>query len=287
MAKQDRDSSKQRSSKQRAAEQRSSKQNPSKPDSSKQRAAEQRSSSPRSSNSHSSRRGSEQHASEQPRSVFQIPRNKEEWKEEGIDWLRTIVTVLIIFIPLVTFVVQGYRIPSGSMEDTLLVGDFLFADKIVYGARIPLMEGKRMPGFRDPVPGDVVIFKSPETGETLIKRCVAIGGQWVEMRNEQLFVDGQPVEEPYVKQVRRGPHDTFPPVRVPPGTIWCMGDNRDNSRDSRIFGPVALQLVIAKADILYFSWHWDWKAFFSLDWDKLEAPRLGRIGKLLTTYSQS
>jgi signal peptidase I len=219
------------------------------------------------------------------RSVFQIPQSKQEWVDEGVDWLRTIVTVLIIFLPLVTFVVQGYRIPSGSMEDTLLVGDFLFADKITYGARIPLMEGKRMPGFRDPKPGDVVIFKSPETGETLIKRCVAIGGQRVEMRNEQLFVDGDALDEPYTKHVRVVPHDNFGPYLVPPGTIWCMGDNRDNSRDSRMFGPVALPLVIAKADILYFSWHWDWKAFFSGEWGKLQAPRIERIGKLLTSYS--
>ncbi len=215
-------------------------------------------------------------------SMFHVPRTKDEWVAEGADWLRTIVTVMVIFIPLVTFVVQGYRIPSGSMENTLLVGDFLFADKITYGARIPFFEGQRMPGFREPKAGDVVIFKSPESGDTLIKRCVATAGQEVEMRNGQLYIDGEPMDEPYAKHLGTVPQDNFGPKRVAPGMIFCMGDNRDKSRDSRMFGGVQISLVIAKADILYFSWEWDWNAFFSLRWGQLQAPRITRIGKLLT-----
>ncbi|MFC1573471.1 signal peptidase I [Candidatus Eisenbacteria bacterium] len=202
-----------------------------------------------------------------------MPRTREEWNAEGREWGKTIVIVLIIFIPMITFVIQGYRIPSGSMEDTLLIGDFLFADKITYGARIPFIDGKRLPGLRDPEPGDIVIFKSPRNGETLIKRCVAVGGQTVEMRKKILFVDGVKAEEPFVKLTSRDPIpriDTFGPITIKEGTIFCLGDNRDASADSRFFGPVDLSLVIAKADVLYFSF--DTKKYL---------PRLKRIGKLL------
>jgi signal peptidase I len=208
-----------------------------------------------------------------PKTWFGIPTTKDGWIAEGLDWFKTIVVVLAIFLPTITFVVQGYRIPSGSMEDTLLIGDFLFADKITYGARIPLMPGKRMPGLRDPEPGDIVIFKSPDTGETLIKRCVAVGGQTVEIRNKTLSVDGQVAVESYVKLSSRRPIpgiDDFGPFVIPEGYIFCLGDNRDQSRDSRFFGPVSMDLIIAKADILYFSFNRE-------TW----LPRVGRIGKLL------
>lgn len=204
---------------------------------------------------------------------WHMPRNGQEWKAEAIDWLKTIVVVLAIFLPTNTFVVQGYRIPSSSMENTLLVGDFLFADKFTYGARLPFADGVRLPGLRDPEPGDIVIFKSPLTGETLIKRCVAIAGQSVEMRDKVLFIDGVRQDEPYVKFIRAYPNpqiDNVPSFVVPEGHIFCLGDNRDASADGRYFGPVDLKLVIAKADVLYFS----------IDWDRM-LPRINRIGKLL------
>ncbi len=207
--------------------------------------------------------------------LIRIPRTSEEWKREIQEWVRTIVVVMLIFLPTVTFVVQGYRIPSGSMEDTLLVGDFLFADKITFGARIPFTDGVRGPGLRKPRPGDIVIFKSPRTGQTLIKRCVAVEGQIVEMREKKLYIDGRLVYEPYVKHTRPyvDPYlDNYGPVRIPKDHIFCLGDNRDQSSDSRVFGPVPLKLVIAKADILYFS----------IDTKRIPPlPRIWRIGKPL------
>ncbi len=205
--------------------------------------------------------------------MWRIPTTADEWKQEGIEWIKTIVVVLAVMLPIITFVVQGYRIPSGSMEDTLLIGDFLFADKITYGARIPFADGKRLPGLREPKAGDIVIFKSPRTGETLIKRCVAVGGQRVEMRSKVLYVDGQRAEEPFVKHILSTPqprNDNFPEFVVPAGHIFLLGDNRDASADGRYFGPVPLKLVIAKADVLYFSF--DTKHYL---------PRIKRIGKLL------
>ena len=207
------------------------------------------------------------------RGSFRFPRTREEWMAEGIDWVKSIAIVLVIFLPVMTFVVQGYRIPSSSMEDTLLIGDFLFADKITYGARKPLLAPARIPGIRNPEPGDIVIFKSPESGETLIKRCVAVGGQRVEMHSKVLYVDGKRMDEPYVKHIRRNYDsrvDDFGPIVVPAGHMLCLGDNRDASRDSRFFGTVPFELVIAKADVLYFSF--DKQKFL---------PRLKRVGKFL------
>lgn len=202
-----------------------------------------------------------------------IPRTKEEWLHEGREWFKSIVVVLAVFLPIILFVMQGFRIPSSSMEDTLLIGDFLFADKITYGARVPLTYDSRLPGLRPPKPGDIVIFKSPQTNENLIKRCVAVAGQTIEMRRKVVYIDGQPVNEPFTKHIRNNylPQvDDFGPYTVPAGTIFCLGDNRDYSHDCRFFGPIPLRSVVAKADILYFS--------FSPQ--KL-LPRIWRIGKLL------
>jgi len=204
---------------------------------------------------------------------WRFPRTKDEWVAEGMAWLKSIIIVLIIFIPLITFVLQGFRIPSGSMEDTLLVGDFLFADKLTYGAKIPFTRSARVPGLREPRPGDIVIFESPDDGETLIKRCVAVGGQEVAIHNKALYVDGVLRDEPFAKLSPGSlmPHSReFGPVTVPPGHIFCMGDNRDHSRDSRFFGPVPIANIIAKADILYFSFD-----------SRKMLPRVWRIGKLL------
>jgi len=205
--------------------------------------------------------------------AYHFPRTKSEWIAEGMAWLKSIIIVLAIFLPLNTFVVQGFRIPSGSMEDTLLIGDFLFADKLTFGARVPFMGDARLPGLREPHVGDIIIFKSPQSGENLIKRCVAVAGQQVEMRRKQLYVDGVAISEPFTKHIRRGydPRiDDFGPMIVPPGHLFFLGDNRDASQDGRFFGAVPMSSVIAKADVLYFSF----------DIDK-RLPRFNRIGKML------
>ncbi len=209
----------------------------------------------------------------EPKPLFHIPRTRTEWAAEGREWVKSIAIVLVVFLPLVTFVVQGFRIPSSSMEDTLLIGDFLFADKITFGARVPLTHDARLPGVRSPKVGDIVIFKSPQSGENLIKRCVAVAGQTVEVRDKILYVDGARRDDTFTKHIDRyvrAGRDNFGPITVPAGDIFCMGDNRDMSHDSRFFGPVPLRLVIAKADVLYFSF--DVKKFL---------PRLNRIGKML------
>jgi signal peptidase I len=151
-----------------------------------------------------------------------------------------------------TFFVQAFKIPSESMEDTLLVGDFLFANKFVYGAKLPFVDS-RLPSVRDPRPGDIIIFKYPGDNRTdYIKRCVAVAGQTVELRGKRLYIDGELQEEDYAKYYHGS---SYGPYTVPEGHIFMMGDNRDNSADSRVWGPLNKKLILGKAMFIYFSWN--------------------------------
>ena len=163
-------------------------------------------------------------------------------------------------------VVQAFYIPSGSMEDTLFVGDYLLANKFLYGApvEVPGMRKPlfRLPALREPRQGDIVIFRSKtQPDRDLIKRCVAVGGQVVEVKDKVLYVDGKRVPDaPEAKYVdsnvysgSRTARDNFGPYKVRPDHFFMMGDNRDNSSDSRVFGAVARDLVKGKAMIIYWS----------------------------------
>ncbi|MFC1525751.1 signal peptidase I [Candidatus Latescibacterota bacterium] len=187
----------------------------------------------------------------------------------GLREYATSIGVAILLALLIrSTVVQAFYIPSGSMEDTLFVGDYLLANKFVYGApiEVPLVGEPlfRLPSLRDPRPGDIVIFRSKtEPNRDLIKRCVAVGGQTVEVRNKVLYVDGEPFPDPpeskYTDPMVYGhagsSRDNFGPRRVPEDHFFMMGDNRDNSNDSRVFGPVPRRLVKGKAMIIYWSSH--------------------------------
>lgn len=188
---------------------------------------------------------------------------EERAKKEMKEWAGAIIWALGVFLLLFQpFVMSGYKIPSGSMEDTLLIGDFLQIDKCTYGGKIPFTD-IRVPGTRKPVQGDIVAFWSLENPKIrMIKRCVAVGGQTVEVRNKQLYVNGQPVDGEYIvhkdsrvmpKDSPVGRRDNFGPFVVPEGMYFMMGDNRDNSHDSRFFGPVPFDRVIGIARFIYFS----------------------------------
>ena len=192
-------------------------------------------------------------------------------------------TVLLALL-LRSFVVQAFRIPSGSMEDTLLVGDFLLANKFIYGPVIPFTP-IRLPGLRKPKPGDIVIFRFPRNPhKDFIKRVIAVGGQVVEIRNKRVYVDGREVPlppkakfmDPNILPREVSPRDNFGPVRVPKGYLFVMGDNRDNSLDSRYWGFVPLKNVKAKAMIIYFSWNGRAPL-----WDIPHKIRWWRIGKII------
>lgn len=175
------------------------------------------------------------------------------------EYLSSIMIAVALALLIRTGVVQAFYIPSGSMEDTLFVGDYLLANKFVYGAPIDIIGTDitlfRLPALRDPAPGDIVIFRSPrEADKDLIKRCVAVGGQKVEVKGSELFVDGKRFHDPQGTKFEKGGVGHYGPHIVPKDHYFMMGDNRDNSHDSRFFGPVPADLVKGKAMIIYWSW---------------------------------
>ena len=234
-------------------------------------------------------------------------------KSVTLEYSEALIIAGVTALLIKTFVIQAFRIPSGSMEDTLLVGDFLIVNKFLYGASIPFTDA-HLPAVRHPEPGDVIVFQFPQDPtKDYIKRCVAIGGQTVEIRDKVLYVDGRfqplPSEGKHVDSVtypratssRGSPRDNWGPEIVPPGYIFMMGDNRDNSTDSRFWGMLDTRLIRGKAFILYMSWDFEegdpeltWSlsqpvtSFFSLlyiiAYDIVHAPwrvRWTRIGNLI------
>ncbi len=203
-------------------------------------------------------------------------KNKKGFVKEIVEWKNAIIWSLLVFLFIVKpFLISGYVIPSGSMKDTLLIGDYLMVDKFTFGGKVPLTE-VRLPGFRKPEPGDIVVFWSPEgkvpgfadkiafwkkpKNIRLIKRCIAEGGQTVEVRDKILYIDGKPQSEKYVKHIdthiypaEMFPRDNFGPVTIPEGHYFMMGDNRDDSHDSRFFGTVSEKRIIGTPLTIYFS----------------------------------
>ena len=220
--------------------------------------------------------------------------------------MNSILTVVGLFLVIRTGVMQAFYIPSSSMEDTLLVGDYLLANKFIYGVpvNVPLTSISlfRLPAFREPQPGDIVIFRSlQDEGRDLIKRCVAVGGQKVEIVNKVLYVDGQCQQDPpLAKYTERrslpaahSSRDNFGPYIVPKDHFFMMGDNRDSSHDSRFFRAVPKRLIKGKAMIIYWSWEPDTRRPYyrglsslpamaaSFVWQLPSRVRYGRIGDVI------
>ena len=194
-----------------------------------------------------------------------------------------IVVPVVVALLVRATIVQAYHIPSGSMEDTLFPGDFVLAEKLSFGPFVPgrlpglasSLPSLRVPGMRQPHPGEIVIFEHPENPEVdLIKRCVAVAGQVVEIRNKQLFVDGLPFSDPPGLKYGDGrslanPRDNFGPYEVPAEHLFAMGDNRDNSFDSRFFGAVPLRNLRARPLVIYFSWNGAGPRLHKVRWEHL------------------
>jgi signal peptidase I len=181
-------------------------------------------------------------------------------KSTFMEYVEAILWALVLTLFLRAFVIQAFRIPSESMVPTLLVGDFLFVNKFEYGPKIPFTH-IRLPGLRAPKRGDVIVFQWPQNpSKDFIKRCIATGGETIEVRHKQVAVNGTALAEPYavhgdptIHPAGYDPRDFFGPITVPPGQLFMMGDNRDNSNDSRFWGPVAMDLVKGHAMFIYYS----------------------------------
>lgn len=178
------------------------------------------------------------------------------WRE----YLEALIIAAIFLWFTNTFVIQTFYIPSQSMEDTLLVGDHLFVNRFIYGPTISELERDLLP-LRNVRRGDIVVFRSPmEPKLDLVKRCVAVGGDAVRMESQQLHINGKAVNDASYA-LHKGSsfpppseRDNFDTIVVPPGNYFCMGDNRDNSYDSRFWGPLPAHLVKGRALFIYWSY---------------------------------
>jgi len=208
-----------------------------------------------------------------------MTRTKPKKSAKRILWEYTeaIVTALILALIIRAFVVQAFKIPSGSMKSTLLIGDHILVNKFIYGVKLPFKKEKVLI-LHEPERGDIIVFKYPEDPKRdFIKRVVGVEGDTVVEKDKVLFVNGEAVNEPYVMHVENSikpagfePRDNFGPIVVPEGKYFVMGDNRDQSYDSRYWGFVDLNEIKGKALVIY--WSWDGERKF---------PRFGRIGDLV------
>jgi signal peptidase I len=199
------------------------------------------------------------------------------------DWIEPILIAFIIAAIIRVFIFQPFKIPSGSMEDTLLVGDQLIAVKFIYGMKIPFFKNPVLK-IRDPKPGDVIVFKFPQDpSKDFIKRCVAIGGQTVEIEDKKLYVNGLQQHlpkhakfiDPAVLPGEYGPRDNYGPTKIPEGCVFVLGDNRDNSNDSRFWTFVPVENIRGKALLIYWSWNDEarlYNIFKRIRWNRLFHP---------------
>ncbi len=194
------------------------------------------------------------------------------------EYAQAIVIALILALFIRTFVVQAFKIPSGSMIKTLLIGDHILVNKFIYGVKNPFTRVTWIP-INSPKRGDVVVFIFPmDRSKDFIKRVIGLPGDEIKIVNKKVYVNGKLFVEPpgvqhtdpNILPASVSPRDNFGPIKVPPDKIFVMGDNRDQSFDSRFWGYVPLKDVKGKAFIIY--WSWDSERF---------APRLGRIGHLI------
>ena len=187
-----------------------------------------------------------------------IRKKKKSGLRENIEAI-LVAIVLALFIR--TFVIQAFKIPSGSMKETLKIGDHILVNKFIYGVKIPFLQTTIIP-IANPKRGDIVVFKFPEDpGKDFIKRVIGVAGDVVEVRDKKVYVNSKLLNhdfgihtDSYIFPKSDQPRDNFGPVVVPPHSLFVMGDNRDQSYDSRFWGFVDLKAVKGKALMIYWSW---------------------------------
>ncbi|MBN2406415.1 MAG: signal peptidase I [Elusimicrobia bacterium] len=183
------------------------------------------------------------------------------------EWMNAGLWAVVIALFVMSFIIQAFKIPSGSMENTLLIGDHLFVNKFIYGIRVPFRKDKRLLVIKKPQRGDIIVFEYPkEPSKDYIKRCIGLPGDTIEIVDKQVYVNGRLQDEPYV--VHKDPltypnsqytsesrknRDNFGPIVVPEGEYFMMGDNRDYSSDSRFWGPLPEKYIKGEALLIYWK----------------------------------
>ena len=197
------------------------------------------------------------------------------------EYIESILIAAILALFIRTFVFQAFKIPTGSMENNLLVGDHILVNKFVYG---PALDGESswLPS-RDIERGDIVVFRAPqEPDKDFIKRVIALPGESVEVLDGVVYVNDEPIEEPYAYHSARNGfhHDSPGKVVVPEDHYYCLGDNRDNSRDSRYWGTVPSEFMKGQALMVYWSFEAPGNAYLAIGtWE-----RLSQIGNVLLKF---
>jgi signal peptidase I len=218
------------------------------------------------------------------------------------EWVKSIAFALVVWLFLRTFLLEAFRIPSGSMENTLMVGDFLFVNKLLYGAEVPFT-GRHLPPLREPRRDDVVVFDSvEEEGLKVVKRLVGMPGDTLSMTAGALYRNGQSVDEPWARHGNPGAYadayhrtrmrewqlkhfagddpagyhpdlQDWGPILVPEGHYFMMGDNRDDSYDGRYWGFLPRENVRGRPLFIYYSFDaTSWKPlpfFTAIRWNRI------------------
>lgn len=184
------------------------------------------------------------------------------------EYAEALIVALVLAFFIRSFVIQAFKIPSGSMLQTLQIGDHLLVTKFAYGVKIPftnIMVYER----EGPRHGDIIVFEFPEDpSKDFIKRVIGTPGDVIEIRDKQVFRNGEMLNEPYVQYVHSAivpQRDNFGPITVPEDKYFVLGDNRDESYDSRFWGFVGRKTIAGKALILY----WSWESLFSIRWERI------------------
>jgi signal peptidase I len=226
-------------------------------------------------------------------------------KSKGREYAEAIIIAVVLALLIRAFVVQAFKIPSGSMENTLLVGDHILVSKFIYGTKIPFTDS-RVLIFNPPKRGDVIVFSFPGNKEIpectsalknfstrignvfssgnpvhifkdecrdFIKRVVGVGGDKIEIKDKTVFVNDIPLTEPYKvhreQVIAKGERDNYGPFTVPRRSFFVMGDNRDHSYDSRFWGTVDVNEIKGKAFIMYWSWNKEGSWFRKVRWNRI------------------
>jgi signal peptidase I len=175
------------------------------------------------------------------------------------EWVESIVIAFIMAMFIREFFVQAFKIPSGSMIPTLLVGDRLMVNKLRYGPKVRFTD-QRLPGFTKPKRGDIIVFIYPEDPKRdFIKRLIAFSGEAVEIKDGDIYVDGKRIEEPAIDKTfyyNRGKYGfEGQSIKVPPGHVFVLGDNSASSHDSRFWGFVPEENIIGRAELIYWPFN--------------------------------